>query len=153
MEEICAHNLFFVPGSAQAPIPRLGKLAVVGAIIAATAYLVIAIRADKKALSIEHVPPSEMSAIVFEDVSFGYGGGLGMKAAAPVLDGLSLNVADGAIYGLLGPSGCGKTTLLSCCLGVLSPRSGTVLLFGQKPHAKGTPHSAFVSTGCLKCQV
>ena len=87
-----------------------------------------------------------MSAIVFEDVSFGYGGGgrLGLKAAAPVLDGLSLDVADGAIYGLLGPSGCGKTTLLSCCLGVLSPRSGTVLLFGQKPHARGAPHSGLI---------
>ena len=78
-----------------------------------------------------------MSAIVFDDVSFGYGRGLGKKAAAAVLDGLSLDVAAGSIYGLLGPSGCGKTTLLSCCLGVLSPRSGTVLLFGKRPHAKG----------------
>ena len=76
-----------------------------------------------------------MSAIVFDDVSFGYG--LGKKAVG-VLDGLSLDVAAGSIYGLLGPSGCGKTTLLSCCLGVLSPRSGAVLLFGKRPHAKGT---------------
>ena len=81
-----------------------------------------------------------MSAIVFDDVSFGYGRGLGKKAAAAVLDGLSLDVAGGSIYGLLGPSGCGKTTLLSCCLGVLSPRSGTVLLFGKRPHSKGNLH-------------
>ena len=81
-----------------------------------------------------------MSAIVFDDVSFGYGRGPGKKAAAAVLDGLSLDVAGGSIYGLLGPSGCGKTTLLSCCLGVLSPRSGTVLLFGKRPHSKGNLH-------------
>ena len=55
----------------------------------------------------------------------------------PVLEGLSLDVAAGSIYGLLGPSGCGKTTLLSCCLGVLAPKSGQVLLFGKRPHAKG----------------
>ena len=82
-----------------------------------------------------------MSAIVLDEVTFGYGGGGGLgkkKKAAAVLDGLSLDVAAGSIYGLLGPSGCGKTTLLSCCLGVLSPRSGAVLLFGKRPHAKGT---------------
>ena len=87
-----------------------------------------------------------MSAIAFDDVSFGYDRGLVVKkkSVPPVLDGLSLEVSAGSIYGLLGPSACGKTTLLSCCLGVLSPRSGTVLLFGQKPHARGAPHSGLI---------
>jgi ABC-type multidrug transport system ATPase subunit len=75
-----------------------------------------------------------MSAVVFDDVSFHYG--LGHKTI-PVLDGLSIDVAAGTIYGLLGPSGCGKTTLLSCCLGALTPKSGSILLYGEKPHSKG----------------
>ena len=79
-----------------------------------------------------------MSAIAFDDVTFSYDRGLGKKKSVPpVLDGLSLEVSAGSIYGLLGPSACGKTTLLSCCLGVLSPAKGTVLLFGKSPHAKG----------------
>lgn len=38
------------------------------------------------------------------------------SSASPVfvLNGLSLTVPSGSIYGLLGPSGCGKTSLLRC---------------------------------------
>ena len=49
------------------------------------------------------------------NLGFTYGG-----AAAPVLSGLSLEVGQGEVYGLLGPSGAGKSTTQRIRLG-LSP--------------------------------
>src|SRR5437016_4758154 len=47
------------------------------------------------------------------------------------LDGVTLEVREGEIFGLLGPNGAGKTTLLSIISGLLQPDSGSVLIFGQ----------------------
>lgn len=47
------------------------------------------------------------------------------------LDGVSLSVSAGEVFGLLGPNGAGKTTLLSIAAGLLAPDSGTVSLFGR----------------------
>ncbi|WP_068478029.1 ABC transporter ATP-binding protein [Pseudoclavibacter helvolus] len=49
------------------------------------------------------------------------------------LDGVSLDVAAGECVGLLGPNGAGKTTLLALLLGLRSPTTGTVRLFGGDP--------------------
>jgi ABC-2 type transport system ATP-binding protein len=48
------------------------------------------------------------------------------------LDGISLEVAAGELFGLLGPNGAGKTTLLSIVSCLLEATSGTVLIAGQK---------------------
>lgn len=56
-----------------------------------------------------------------------------MESRGMVLDGASLEVAPGTIYGLLGPSGCGKTTLIGCCLGSIRPTSGSVSVLGGRP--------------------
>jgi iron(III) transport system ATP-binding protein len=46
------------------------------------------------------------------------------------LDGVDLDVEDGAILAVLGPSGCGKTTLLRLIAGFLAPDAGTVSIDG-----------------------
>ena len=56
------------------------------------------------------------------------------------LDGLSMRVDRGSIYGLVGPNGAGKSTILRHITGVYRPDSGSVLLDGQpvyeNPEAK-----------------
>ncbi len=47
------------------------------------------------------------------------------------LDGLSITVPKGAVYGLVGPNGAGKSTLLRCLAGVSRPDSGSVLVDGR----------------------
>ena len=46
----------------------------------------------------------------------------------PALNGVSLEIEDGAFFTLLGPSGCGKTTLLRCIAGLEVPDGGEVRL-------------------------
>lgn len=52
--------------------------------------------------------------------------------------GISFRVEKGSVFGLLGPNGAGKTTTLKALLGLISPTSGAVRLFGE---AAGTPHA------------
>jgi ABC-2 type transport system ATP-binding protein len=47
------------------------------------------------------------------------------------LDGVTLQVRPGEIYGLLGPNGAGKTTLIRAIVGLVAPDSGTVTVLGQ----------------------
>ena len=46
------------------------------------------------------------------------------------LDGVTLHVEAGELFGLLGPNGAGKTTLLSIVSCLLEPTSGTVRIEG-----------------------
>jgi ABC-2 type transport system ATP-binding protein len=48
------------------------------------------------------------------------------------LDGISLSVKKGEIYGLLGPNGAGKTTLIRAIVGLVEPTSGTVTVLGRR---------------------
>ena len=49
----------------------------------------------------------------------------------PVVNDVSLDIADGELFFLLGPSGCGKTTLLRTIAGFYFPDAGT-LKFGDR---------------------
>jgi len=58
--------------------------------------------------------------------------GLGSKATRAV-DGLSLNVPEGSIYGLLGRNSAGKTTTIRMAMGLARPTSGDIRVFGLDP--------------------
>ena len=58
-------------------------------------------------------------------VSFSYG-----KKKSKVLDGFSMQLEKGAVYGLLGKNGTGKSTLLYLMAGLLRPQTGKVCYKG-----------------------
>ena len=72
-------------------------------------------------------PANAENAIYMEGVSFSHAGD-------KILENVSLRVASGNFLAILGPNGGGKTTLLRIILGLLSPDSGTVRIFGKEPH-------------------
>lgn len=49
------------------------------------------------------------------------------------LDGVSLTVPQGKVYGLVGENGAGKTTFIKHLLGLLKAQEGTVRVFGKDP--------------------
>jgi ABC-2 type transport system ATP-binding protein len=49
------------------------------------------------------------------------------------LDGLSISVKAGEVFGLLGPNGSGKSTAFKIAVGLLRPTSGSVTINGAKP--------------------
>lgn len=58
--------------------------------------------------------------------------GFGRKAIRAV-DGLSLNVPEGSIYGLLGRNSAGKTTTIRMAMGLARPTSGSIEVLGLNP--------------------
>ena len=46
------------------------------------------------------------------------------------VDGISFEIREGEILGLLGPNGAGKTTTIHMLLGVITPTSGAIRMFG-----------------------
>ena len=62
--------------------------------------------------------PGSEAAIAFLSVSKAFGRGGGVVQA---LDGLSLSIPRGVVYGLLGPNGAGKSTLMRILAGLLRP--------------------------------
>ena len=56
------------------------------------------------------------------------------RAAAPALDNVSFDIADGECLGLLGHNGAGKTTLMSLLAGLQPVRHGAVLFDGKPLH-------------------
>ncbi|MEQ1656049.1 MAG: ABC transporter ATP-binding protein [Nitrospira sp.] len=48
-----------------------------------------------------------------------------------VLEGLSLSVQRGEVFGFLGPNGAGKTTTIKILMGLIYPTSGQATLFGR----------------------
>ncbi len=61
-------------------------------------------------------------------------------AGHTAVDGLSLAVPSGVIFGLLGPNGAGKTTSIRMIMDILEPDEGEVRLFGER--GAGRDHSA-----------
>ena len=58
-----------------------------------------------------------------------------LRPTVRAVDGLSLRVRRGEVFGLLGPNGSGKSTTIKMILGLLSPSGGKVSLFGLPPRS------------------
>lgn len=56
--------------------------------------------------------------------------GFWRRRSKRALDGLSLEIQTGQVFGLLGPNGAGKSTTLKLLLRLIFPTSGTARLFG-----------------------
>ncbi len=67
--------------------------------------------------------------------------------AKRALDGVSLVVPRGRVFGLVGPNGSGKTTLIKHVLGLYKAQSGTVRVFGRDPVRD--PVGVLSRVGCL----
>lgn len=70
-----------------------------------------------------HAVDHTKNSIEISHVSFAYGD-------TEVLSDITFEIHKGDYLGLVGPNGAGKTTLLKIMLGLLTPKTGRVLLFG-----------------------
>jgi ABC-2 type transport system ATP-binding protein len=68
---------------------------------------------------------SEAYAVEVESVTKSFG-------QLRALNGITLRVRQGEIYGLLGPNGAGKTTLIRAIVGLVAPGSGSVTVLGRR---------------------
>jgi ATP-binding cassette, subfamily B, bacterial len=66
-------------------------------------------------------------AISFSNVKFGY------DPEKLIIKGVSFEINEGEVVGIVGPSGSGKTTLLNLVCGFYQPNEGSVRLFGSDP--------------------
>lgn len=62
------------------------------------------------------------------------------------VDGLSLHMEEGTIYGFLGLNGAGKTTTMRMLLGMIKPTGGTARIFGRDCQ---TDHSIWSQVGYM----
>ena len=60
------------------------------------------------------------------------------------VDGVSLAVPTGSIYGLLGPNGAGKTTILRMLLGIIDPSSGWRHVLGRERPLEAAPEVGYL---------
>lgn len=67
--------------------------------------------------------------IEINDLSFSYG-------KNSVLQGITMKMEPGKIYGLLGENGVGKTTLLTLMCGLKNPQEGNILIGGKNPYKR-----------------
>lgn len=63
--------------------------------------------------------------LTIQDVHLSYGG------SVKAVDGVTLSIRKGEIFGLLGPNGAGKTSLIKMITGALQPDAGTIVVNGH----------------------
>ena len=71
-----------------------------------------------------------LEALVVEDLRKSYG-------AVIAVDGVSLSIQEGEIFGMVGPNGAGKTTTIECIEGLREQDSGRVQVLGMDPQRQG----------------
>jgi branched-chain amino acid transport system ATP-binding protein len=64
------------------------------------------------------------------------------------VDGISFDLAENQVLGLIGPNGSGKTTMLNMISGALKPSSGAIRLYGTD--VAGAPANAIATRGVAR---
>ena len=72
-----------------------------------------------------------MLAIEIEGLTKDFEVGFFRKRPVRILDGVTLSVEKGDIFGFLGPNGAGKTTTLKILIGLIYPTSGSARILGE----------------------
>jgi ABC-type multidrug transport system fused ATPase/permease subunit len=122
-------------------------------------FNVAAVAQDATALDVTRLQPNgdatlrepQDAGVELRDVTFRY-----RAAAEPVVDHLTLDVADGDHLVIVGPSGTGKSTLAALLVGLLSPQDGTIRHGGLPPEDVPAssrvliPQEAYVFRGTLR---
>jgi ABC-2 type transport system ATP-binding protein len=103
---------------------------IVGGIICVLIGSAVAFVIIRRRLVLKPVPSLAEVPVSIESLVKEYAGGY------RAVDGVSFRVERGQVVGLLGPNGAGKTTTLRVLVGLITPTSGTVHVFGQ-PVAPG----------------
>jgi ABC-2 type transport system ATP-binding protein len=86
------------------------------------------------------------AALRFDSMTKEYRGFLGRGPSVRALDGFSLAVERGEIFGFLGPNGAGKTTAIHIAMGFMRPTSGTGQMLGQAfGHARTRARVGFLA--------
>lgn len=70
-----------------------------------------------------------MNAVEISNVHKSFPGSWG-KGGVYAVKGVSLNIAQGEVYGLIGPNGSGKSTVMKMLVGLLAPHEGSCRVFG-----------------------
>jgi ABC-2 type transport system ATP-binding protein len=81
------------------------------------------------AMTAGQTPTPDGPAILCRDVRKRY-------RSANALNGVSLEVARGSLYGFLGPNGAGKSTLVKILTGLVTPSGGQVSVLGGRPRER-----------------
>jgi ABC-type multidrug transport system ATPase subunit len=71
------------------------------------------------------------SAVVIDNLTKDYGD-------VRAVDGLSITIHEGEVFGLLGPNGSGKTTTINCLIGLLKPTKGSIKVGNFDVATQGT---------------
>jgi len=74
---------------------------------------------------------SDIYAVEINGLSKDYETGFWKKKRVRALDGLTLNVPQGRIFGFLGGNGAGKTTTIKLLMGLIFPTEGSAKILGQ----------------------
>ena len=97
--------------------------------------------------------------IVFDNVSFRYGAGPDQEGIATLFQ-IDLDIAPGAVLGVVGPPGCGKSTLLSLIPRLYDIQRGRILIDGHdirtfkiqnlRSHISFIPQEPFLFAGTIR---
>lgn len=60
------------------------------------------------------------------------------------LDGLSLKISEGSLFGFVGPNGAGKTTAIKIMTGIIYPDEGSVTINGMSPESDGKNYRSMI---------